>query len=41
MAKEIKAQVVIKFTPNKKEAKIENVKKLLIEANMARVAIKE
>ncbi len=39
MAKEVKARVVVKFSPPRKE-KIDNLKKLLVEASMARIAAK-
>ena len=39
MAKEVKARVVVKFSPLRKE-KIDNLKKLLVEASMARIASK-
>lgn len=37
MKKEIKAKVILKFSPRQSE-KIENLKRLLVEANLARVA---
>lgn len=39
MAKEVKARVVVKFSPLRKE-KIDNLKKLLVEASLARIASK-
>ncbi len=39
MKKEIKAKVILKFSPRRDE-KIENLKNLLVEANLARVAKK-
>ena len=39
MKKEIKAKVILKFSPRRDE-KIENLKRLLVEANLARVAKK-
>ena len=39
MKKEIKAKVIIKFSPRRDE-KIENLKRLLVESNLARVAKK-
>ena len=37
MKKEIKARIVVKFSPRQDE-KIENLKRLLVEANLARIA---
>lgn len=37
MKKEIKAKVIVKFSP-RQDKKIENLKKLLVEANLARIA---
>ena len=37
MKKEIKAKVIVKFSPRRDE-KIENLKRLLVEANLARIA---
>lgn len=37
MSKKIKASIVIRFSPTKEE-KIDILKKLLIEANLARIA---
>ena len=39
MKKEIKAKVIVKFSPRRDE-KIENLKRLLVEANLARVTKK-
>ena len=39
MAKEVKARVVVKFSPPRKE-KIDNLKKLLVEASLVRIAAK-
>lgn len=39
MKKEIKARIVVKFSPRQDE-KIENLKRLLVEANLARIAKK-
>ena len=39
MKKEIKTRIVVKFSPRREE-KIENLKRLLVEANLARVAKK-
>ena len=39
MKKEFKAKVILKFSPRQGE-KIENLKRLLVEANLARVAKK-
>ena len=40
MAKEVKARVVVKFSPLRKE-KMDNLKKLLVEASLARIAAKK
>ena len=37
MKKEIKAKVILKFSPRRDE-KIENLKRLLVEANLTRIA---
>ena len=37
MKKEIKTKVILKFSPRRDE-KIENLKRLLVEANLARIA---
>ena len=37
MKKEIKAKVIVKFSP-RQDKKIENLKRLLVEANLARIA---
>ena len=39
MKKEIKAKVILKFSPRRDE-KIENLKRLLVEANLTRIAKK-
>jgi len=39
MAKEIKVRVMVKFSPLRKE-KMDNLKKLLVEASLARIAAK-
>ena len=37
MKKEIKTRIVVKFSPRQEE-KIENLKRLLVEANLTRIA---
>lgn len=39
MKKEIKAKVILKFSP-RRDKKIENLKRLLVEANLTRIAKK-